>query len=144
MITDRFLDQQLDQDQIEVALEAIAAILKVQDLVNFAYLHGSVLRFQSAKQSILPHDIDVAIHLAGGDWVKVELDLQFEFYRRTGLCPEVLDVHTLNNAPLSVRMEIISRGRLLFCRDILQHADFLEKTSNLYRRLAGFFEAAYA
>lgn len=144
MIQGRFSRHILDAKQIEIALKTVLALFQSQQCVSFAYLHGSVLDFQRGERSILPHDIDVAIYLTEGDWVQVELELQSEFYRRTGLSPEVLDVHTLNNAPLSAGMEIIKGGKLLFCRDSLQHAEFLESLSNSCRRLAGFLEAAHA
>jgi predicted nucleotidyltransferase len=112
--------------------------------VSFAYLHGSVVDLQRRRQTILPHDIDVAIYLSEGDWVTVELRLQSEFYMRTGLSPEVFDVHTLNNAPVTVAMEIIKHGKLLFCRDPLQHAEYVEAISNSRRRLAGILEVAHA
>ena len=61
----------------------------------------------------------------------------------TGFSPEVFDVHTLNTAPHSVAMGIIKHGRLLFCRDRLQHAYFLERVSNFRRRQAGLLSAAH-
>jgi predicted nucleotidyltransferase len=144
VIEDRFARRRLDERQIETALKAIVGLLQSQELVDFAYLHGSVLDYQRGEQLILPHDIDVAIYLNGGDWARVELELQSEFYKRTGLSPEVLDIHTLNNAPLPAAMGIIQGGRLLFCRDNLLHADFLDRVSNSMRRLAGLLEAAHA
>ena len=144
MIQDRFARYRLDEKQIDMGLKTILALLQSQEQIGFAYLHGSVLDFQCGEQSILPHDIDVAIYLTEGDWLRVELELQSEFHRLTGLSPEVLDVHTLNNAPPSVSMEIIKRDKLLFCRDSLQHADFLESISNACRRLASYFKAAHA
>jgi predicted nucleotidyltransferase len=144
MIVDRFARRRLNKEQIDTALKVIRALLQSQELVDFAYLHGSALDFRRGNQSILPHDIDVAIYLGGGDWATVELELQSQFHKHTGLSPEVLDVHTLNNAPLQVIIGILKSGSLLFCRDNLKHADFLEHVSNSVRRLAGFFEAAYA
>ena len=144
MIEHRFTRRCLGQQEIETALKTILVLLQSQAQVSFAYLHGSVLDFQRGEQSLLPHDIDVAVHLTEGDGVGVELDMQLEFYRRTGLSPEVFDVHTLNNAPFAAVMKIIKCGKLLFCRDSLQHADFLESVSNSYRRLAGILEAAHA
>jgi predicted nucleotidyltransferase len=144
MLQNRFARHRLDEERIDTALKTIFTLLQSQELVSFAYLHGSVLDFQSGEQSVLPHDIDVAIYLTEGDWVSVELELQTEFYRRTGLSPEVFDVHALNSAPITAAMEIIRRGKLLFCRDPLQHADFLECVSNSCRRLAGILEVAHA
>ena len=144
MIPHRFSRPSLNESQIQRALQTILALLESQGLVSFAYLHGSVLDFERGEQSVLPHDIDVAIYLSAGDWVAVELDLQSEFFRRSGLSPEVFDVHTLNNAPLTAAMGIIKHGKLLFCRDSLQHADFLEKVSNSCRWLAGILAVAHA
>jgi len=143
LIQDRIARRRLDEEQINTALAHVRAILQCHEVISFAYLHGSVVDFLRGKQSLLPRDIDVAIYLTGGDWIRVELELQSEFYGRTGLSPEVLDVHTLNNAPLSVRMQTIKQGRLLFCRDRLAHADFIENVSNAFRQLAGLLETAY-
>lgn len=144
MIEQRFAGRRLNQEEIEKALHTILAILQSQAEVGFAYLHGSLLDFQRGEQSFLPHDIDVAVYLTGGDWVGTALRMQLEFYRSTGLSPEVFDVHPLNNAPLETSMEIIKHGKLLFCRDSLLHSDFLENVSNTRRRLSGILEAAHA
>ena len=144
MIEQRFAGRRLNQEEIEMAFNTILAILQSQAQVGFAYLHGSVLDFQRGEQSLLPHDIDVAVYLTGGDWVGTALQMQMEFYRSTGLSPEVFDVHPLNNAPLGAIMEIIKFGKLLFCRDSVLHSDFLENLSNSRRRLAGILEAAHA
>jgi hypothetical protein len=41
-------------------------------------------------------------------------------------------------------MEIIKHGKRLFCRDPLQHAEYVETISNSRRRLAGILEIAHA
>lgn len=64
--------------------------------------------------------------------------------RRTGLSHEVLDVHTLNNAPVAAAMKIIKVGKLLFCRDPLLHAEYVENISNSRRRLAGILDIVHA
>lgn len=144
MLHDRFRKHRLEEEEVGAALKAAIALLESEESVSFAYLHGSVVDLQRRRQTILPHDIDVAIYLSEGDWVTVELRLQSEFYMRTGLSPEVFDVHTLNNAPVTVAMEIIKHGKLLFCRDPLQHAEYVEAISNSRRRLAGILEVAHA
>lgn len=143
MIEQRFAGRRLNQKKIETALNTILAILESQAEVGFAYLHGSALDFQRGEQLVLPHDIDVAVYLTGGDWVGTALKMQLQFHRSTGLTPEVFDVHPLNNAPLEAVIEIIKHGKLLFCRDRLLHSDFLENVSNTRRRLSRILEAAH-
>jgi hypothetical protein len=138
-----FSRPRLEKRQIKMALDAVRTILKAQKPVSFAYLHGSVLHFLSNEQALAPHDLDLAIYLSSGDFLKIELDMQLDFYRLTGIVPELLDVHSLNGAPLWAAMKILGHGTLFFCRDDLQHADFIEKVSNTYRRMADLFEAAH-
>lgn len=144
MIQHRFTRPPLGKNQIETALRAILALLESQGLVGFAYLHGSTVDFLRGDHGMLPHDVDVAVYLSEGDGRAVEIEMQTEFCRRTGLSPEIFDVHTLNNAPLTAAMGIIKHGKLLFCRDGVQHADFLERVSNRYRRMEGILAVAHA
>jgi len=67
-----------------------------------------------------------------------------EFYHRSELVSETLDIRSLNKTPLSVAIEIITKGKLLFCRDEVVHADYLEKVANSYRQLQGLIREAYA
>lgn len=134
----------LNKSQIKKATKVLQALFPFYQKVVFAYIYGSALLFIEKRQSIPPHDIDVAIYVKDADAIKLEMDLQMAFYKKTGLLPEMLDVRSLNNAPLSVRIEILTKGRLIFCRDELFHAEYIEQTSNLYRQLSGLIEAAYA
>lgn len=140
---ERFYRAKLDKRHIKIALDAVRTVLEAQPAVSFAYLHGSVLHALRGEQDLAPRDIDLAIYLSCGDALKIELDMQLDFYRLTGFVPELLDVHTLNDAPLWAAMKVLEHGILFFCRDDLQHADFIEKVSNAYRHMAGLFEAAH-
>lgn len=77
---------------------------------RFEGIETNSLQFSAGNKPFLPHDIDIAIYLSEGDWVTVELRLQSEFYRRTGLSPEVFGVHTLNNGPVSFPWKSSSTG----------------------------------
>ncbi|NLI80373.1 MAG: hypothetical protein GX443_01625 [Deltaproteobacteria bacterium] len=70
---------------MDAALKAAVALFESKESVSFAYLHGSVVDLQSGQQTVLPHDIDVAIYLSEGDWATVESRLHSEFYMRTGI-----------------------------------------------------------
>jgi len=113
--------------------------------VSFAYLYGSASSARKGQSGLpLPRDIDVAVYVKGGDPVRLELALQMEFYKLTGLPPEVLDVRSLNKAPLSIAIKIITQGELLLCREKDAHAEFVEEVANKYRQLRGLIEVAYA
>ncbi len=134
----------LTKTQIEQALKVLEKVLLLREDVVFAYLYGSTLSFLEGKQVILPRDIDVAIYIRNADILKTETELQLAFYQKTGLLPEILDIRSFNQAPLSARIEILTKGELIFCQDELFHAEYVEETSNLYRELSGLIEAAYA
>jgi len=134
----------LNITQIEESLELIKQILASTPAVSFAYLYGSALLYQRGDQSVSPRDIDIALFLTGGDLFRTELDLQMRFHNLTGFPPEILDVRSLNGAPLSIAIKIITEGELIFCRQSLFHADYLEKIAGMYRQLEGFIEVAYA
>ena len=134
----------LNNAQIEKSLKLIKQILITTSEVSFAYLYGSALFYKSGDQGVLPRDIDVALFLTGGDPLQVELDLQMRFHDLTGFAPEIFDVHSLNGAPLSIAIEIITKGELIFCRESLIHSDYIEKIAGMYRQLEGFIEVAYA
>ena len=113
--------------------------------VGFAYLYGSARLARKGQTGLpLPRDIDVAVYVKEGDPVRLELALQMEFHKLTGLPPEVLDVRSLNGAPLSVVIEIVMQGELLLCREMDAHAEFVEEVANKYRQLRGLIEVAYA
>lgn len=63
-----------------------------------------------------------------GDFLGIALDLQLDFHRLTGFIPELLDVHSLHDAPLPAAIKLLEQGALLFCRDDLRHADFFRKS----------------
>lgn len=134
----------LPAEQVKELVELVRGMLSSFPEVAFAYVYGScLLAKRGEKGSVLPEDIDVAVYITGGDPIRVELELQLEFYRLTRLQPEVLDVRSLNKVPVSIAIEIITRGELLFCRDETSHSDFVERIGNTYRQLRGLIEVAY-
>ena len=134
----------LPVERVKELVDLTKGMLSSFPEVAFAYLYGSCLSAKRGeKGSVLPEDIDVAVYITGGDPIRVELELQLEFHRLTGLPPEVLDVHSLNEAPISVAIEIITQGELLFCRDDTSHSEFVERIGNTYRQLRGLIEVAY-
>lgn len=123
----------------------------VQDLLRsctsvvFAYLYGSFLYIETGGRiSPPPRDIDLAIYVQGADPIVVEMELQQKFFHITGLPPETMDVRSLNSAPDSFIMNVLTKGRLLLCRDQIMHADYIEAVSNRYRQVRELIETTYA
>jgi len=133
----------LTKAQIKQSVKLLPEFLESLPQVAFCYLHGSILVFEKGELNLMPRDIDIAIYVTKGDYLKVELDLQLKFHRATGFPPEILDVRTLNEAPLEAAIEVITKGKLIFCRDELLHANYVEEVSNTYRQLAGLIEETY-
>jgi len=136
--------KELPLEMVPKLLLIINRILSSHPEITFAYLYGSCIsQSKGEKGSSPPADVDVAVYIREGDLLKTELDLQLQFHRQTGLPPEVLDVRNLNQAPLSVAIEIIARGKLIFCRDEEVHTDFVESVGRSYRQLRSLIGAAY-
>ena len=140
---ERFPRHRLEERQLKTALDAARTLLTAQKTVSFTYLHGAALHLLRGEQDLPPHDLDLAIYLNGGDFLGIALDLQLDFDRLTGFIPELLDVHSLNDAPFPAAIKILEQGALLFCRDDTRHADFLEKFSNSRPHMADLLEASH-
>ena len=136
--------KRLTMVQINQSLKAVKEIIISKTNVSFAYFHGSSLLYQRGEQVILPRDLDVALYVVNGDPLMTELDIQMQFYNLTGFSPELLDLHSLNEAPLSIAIKIVTKGQLIFCRNDLFHSEYIEELACMYRQLEGFIERAYA
>lgn len=120
-----------------VADERKAAVVKVvkerlfeDPAIVFAYVYGSFAEGMPFR------DVDVAIYLKPDDCASAfESDLSYELGERVGF---PVDIKVINPAPSSVRMAVIRKGVLLFTRDAVELADFIEDTGRQYMDYAHF------
>ena len=99
----------------EEALEKLKALFQRSE-VALAYLFGSHARGEAKPTS----DIDIAILIRPEDAKGERLYNSFRELMlgvREALGTERFDLLLLNSAPLTLRFEVVSRGRLLYCCD---------------------------
>lgn len=105
----------------------LGALLEARPEVRFAYLHGS------AAEDRPFHDLDVALYLepdhpAAHDPFDYEMERSIEM---TLTLRKEVDVHVLNGAPLGFQHRAV-QGKLLFARDSIELADYLERLALRY------------
>lgn len=103
------------QVDLEEALERLRTLFQ-RSGVALAYLFGSHARGEAKPTS----DIDIAILIRPEDAKGERLYNSFRELMlgvREALGTERFDLLLLNSAPLTLRFEVVSRGRLLYCRD---------------------------
>lgn len=129
-------------------VNALADTFADREEVEFAYLHGSVLRSES------PADIDVAVHVERSTYsviqarAMVQMDyqipLELDLERALGMA---VDLQVLNAAPLSFRYGVISRGLLIIdrnprSRETFEYLSMVEYFDFRPRRMEYLREAA--
>ena len=117
----------LDKEKRRALTDHIVDVLRDEQAILFAFLHGSFLSEPSFR------DIDVGIFL-DGDPPSGHLDVELDLSQRIedDLESEFpVEVKIVNQAPLSFRFSVI-KGKLLFVRndDIL--VDFMTTTARQY------------
>jgi len=112
---------------IEALTMALGGILTEYPVVS-AYLFGSYARGVVHPES----DIDIAIYLKPGSQLllKDELTLGRKVERLSGLKP--VDLRTINDMPLTIQGEILTKGILLYSADEKERVAFETKTLALY------------
>ncbi len=102
-------------------------MLEADKDIIFGYLFGSYGRDNPNPLS----DIDIAVYLADN----VDLfEKKMELIGAINIILETdeVDLLILNNAPLSLQMEVISKGRLLLSKNENKRLDFMAKTYSMY------------
>jgi hypothetical protein len=121
---------------MEVGLDAknkvigvIKDILFSIDTICFAYIHGSFIKSPSFR------DIDIGVFVEGKTNFIFESDLSFRLTSAAGF---PVELKAINEAPVPFQMAVIRDGVLLFCRDEIRRADFIESVGKRYREYAHF------
>ena len=105
----------------------LKSILSRDADILFAYLFGSTAEDREHSES----DIDVAVYLNPEQWNILKKDKQILGELALCLHRDDVNLHILNVTPLLLQFEIISQGKIIFCRDEQTRVDF--ETDVLYR-----------
>jgi predicted nucleotidyltransferase len=114
-------------EERERLLDKLRRLLEGVEGISFAYVYGSFL----ARE--LFRDVDVAIWIEEGeDPFKYEVDLS----SRIEADLEVpVDIHVLNEAPITFRYAVFKEGRLLFSKDERARMEVVDETIRQYADL---------
>ena len=104
--------------------------LSKQDNVKLAYLFGSAASGKAGKLS----DIDIAVMLDELLGKKEGFDLQLRLISDISslLKTDKIDLVVINDAPLSLKFEIIKANHPLFVRDRSEKVDFEQRVMSRY------------
>ncbi len=117
---------QLTPDEKRGLIDSLAALLAEEELILFAYLHGS---FQEGGPF---RDLDLAVYL---DDLPLKQQMAFELKLEERLEREVkypVDLRVLNNAPTSFAYMVIKKGIKLFVRNDSERVAFEVSTIKKY------------
>lgn len=112
---------------------------KIQDKINrlktFCEKNPNILAlfiFGSfgTEEELFQSDIDFAILYYKNIPLIEHLNVAVEFVKI--LEREDVDVLNLNEAPIDIKMRVISEGELIYCSDEIKLSDFKEKVFDLY------------
>jgi len=118
----------VDKETYERIVQQIKTVLLQQDIVLFAYLHGSFI----GKTNF--GDVDVAVYLKDRD-LRPEEYLSYELMQEHELESVVdvpVDIRVLNNAPPAFCYNVIKNGQLLFEKNEQRRVDFEVLSFKLY------------
>ena len=114
----------LEAEKREKILNKIKTILEGDENIILAFVHGSFL-FNAPFR-----DIDIALFLKDK-----EKAFEYVVHKNVKLEKEIglpIDIHVLNDAPVSFKYNVITRGKLLFTRNKTELHRFIEKTLKEY------------
>ncbi len=108
----------------------LADFFSTQEHVRLAYLFGSVAKGKAGKLS----DVDIAVLLDESLNKKQRFDLQLELISDISklLKTDKIDLVVINEAPLSLKFEIIKANYPLFIRDRMEKIDFEQMVMSRY------------
>lgn len=100
--------------QIEKLIDYLESTAEEYPIIGIAYLYGSYISGAFHKKS----DIDIALVLKNflekRQLLKIEMTLAAKLDKEFKCC---FDVRSINRAPLRVKGEIITKGKLIYCSD---------------------------
>ncbi len=110
--------------------EGLRKHLQSHKEILFAYLFGSRATGKARPNS----DVDIAVYLSEKILAKKKLDWQLSMMAelRPILRTDAIEIVVLNEAPLVLRYEIVSKGKILVKADPSRELDFRLRTWNEY------------
>jgi predicted nucleotidyltransferase len=119
--------RKLTVEEKERLLESLRKELEGVDGIVFAYVHGGFVEMDVFR------DVDVAV------WIKNPedaLDYEVDFSAKLEASLKTpIDLHALNQAPLSFRHHALTRGKLLFSKDEETRIRLIDETVRQYADL---------
>jgi predicted nucleotidyltransferase len=119
--------RKLTVEEKERLLESLRKELEGVDGIVFAYVHGGFVEMDVFR------DVDVAV------WIKNPedaLDYEVDFSAKLEADLKTpIDLHALNQAPLSFRHHALTRGKLLFSKDEETRIRLIDETVRQYADL---------
>jgi len=119
-----FKYHELRKKEKEFILERLKEKLHSEEEIVFAYVHGGFLErsfFRDIDVAIWIKSIEKAFYYTVDYSAKLELEIGFP-----------VDIHVLNEAPLSFKYHVFTRGKLLFSRDEYLRALVIDATIREY------------
>ncbi len=114
-------------------VETLAGVLASDANVQFAYLFGSVAKGRTRANS----DVDVAVHLSGGETPSERLDQGLDLEGRLEeVTARPVQIAVLNDAPLELRFNVLHHGIPLHTRDPAARSRFYVETGRRYYDMA--------
>jgi len=107
---------------IDMEIDKVKAFIGGEESVKVAYLFGSHARGEAGPLS----DLDIAVLLDAHLEKRKCLDLRLRLINGISsiLKTDKLDVVVMNNAPLSLNYNIVSKGRILYSKNDLERVKF--------------------
>lgn len=111
--------------------EKLRIVLKIKNFLSsqkdivFAYLFGSFIEESKFR------DIDLGVYILNQKKEKIqESDMSAELTERIGYPVEAI---IINDAPVSVQMSILRKGKVILCNSEEKRTDFIDDVSRRYR-----------
>jgi len=114
---------ELSQEEKQKIIEKIKELLISDKNILFAFIHGSFLRKTPFR------DIDVALFLSDGD--PFDYVIKKSVYLETHIGYPI-DIHVLNEAPITFEYYVVTEGKLLFTRNKMQSDIYILITQKKY------------
>lgn len=123
-------------------INAVSEVLSGDRRVLFAYLYGSFAELGEGN------DIDLAIYaLEPAEPYGLSADLKIALHKKTGLPSETFDIRIVNDVAkigdafgLLYLKNVLDANRLLFDRDSVARADFLERYGSRFKECEAFMQ----
>jgi len=113
----------LPQEEKQKIIEQIKELLIYDKNILFAFVHGSFLRETPFR------DIDVALFLSRGNPFNYVIKKSVYLETHIGY---PIDVHILNEAPITFEYYVVTEGKLLFTRNKMQSDMYILVTQKKY------------